>query len=53
MMMDALFNDSWEHAVLAATAKAAGESSSNGYLGRTALQEDRLFPARVSGVAMR
>jgi uncharacterized protein YwgA len=43
---------SWEHALLAATAKAASEMPASGFLGRTALQKIVYF-LQVSGVPMR
>jgi uncharacterized protein len=42
----------WEHAVLAATARAAGNHADKGYLGRTALQKILYF-LQLSGVPLR
>lgn len=42
----------WEHALLAATAKAAATSGEGGYLGRTALQKILYF-LQIAGVPMK
>src|SRR5262245_45632714 len=51
-MMPLLFTGTWEHAVLAATARAAAAHAARGYLGRTALQKIVYF-LQLSGVPMR
>ena len=50
--MSLLYTGSWDHALLAATVKAASDAGATGYLGRTAIQKIVYF-LQVSGVPMR
>jgi uncharacterized protein YwgA len=51
-MMQLLFTGTWEHAVLAATARVAAGHADKGYLGRTALQKIVYF-LQLSGIPVR
>ena len=50
--MPLLFSGTWEHALLAVTAREAAKSGEAGYLGRTALQKIVYF-LQIAGVPMR
>lgn len=50
--MSLMFSGTWDHAILAATVRAASEAKSTGYLGRTAIQKIVYF-LQVAGVPMR